>query len=153
MAFHVALSSGLQRARSFNLGEDELRQTVLQPWLSRRPFELGDQRWDPEQSELLVLEGPNLSNPELSFGQGWANAVRASEEVTERVLETARDAQPAGGPTALVIETTSAVQTVAELASAHGARPVDPGSVDELIDGRDPEVAAIVLVIQRQPGQ
>jgi hypothetical protein len=151
MSFHVEVSSGLHRARAFNLSEEELRHGVLEPWLSRRSFELGDRKWDPEESELRVLEGPQLSNPELSFGQGWANAERASENVTRRILGAAQEARETrAGPAALVIETDNAVQTVAELAGAHGARSVDPESLDGRIAGRDPEVAAVIVVVQRQ---
>jgi hypothetical protein len=153
MPFHIEVSSGLQRARSFNLSAEELQHTVLEPWLSGRPVLLGDRRWDQEESELRILEGSELSNPELSFGQGWANAERGSEDVTRRILETARDQRGGGGgPATLVIETDSAVQTVAELASAHRARSVDLESVARRIDGRDPEVAAVIVVIQRQAG-
>ena len=151
MAFHVEVSSGLRHARTFNLSAEEVRQAVLDPWLSRRQINLGDRKWDPEESELRVLEGPELSNPELSFGQGWANAERASEDVTGRVLGAAQEARGAGpGPAALVIETDSAVQTVAQLATAHGARSVELRELSERIDGRDPEVAAVIVVVQRQ---
>lgn len=151
MAFHVEVRSGLRHARSFNLGAEELRLTVLEPWLSGRAVQLGDRKWNREESELRVLEGPELSNPELSFGQGWANAERSSNEVTDRVLGAAQEARGAGsGPAALVIETDSAVRTVAELASKYGARSVDLGAIAEQIDGRDPEVAAVIVVRQRQ---
>src|ERR1700750_564498 len=151
MAFHVEVSSGLRHARTFNLSAEEVRQAVLDPWLSRRQINLGDRKWDPEESELRVLEGPELSNPELSFGQGWANAERASEDVTGRALGAAEEAWGAGpGPAALVIETDSAVQTVAQLATAHGARSVELRELSERIDGRDPEVAAVIVVVQRQ---
>jgi hypothetical protein len=150
MPFHIEVSSGLQHARSFNLSAEELQRTVLEPWLSGRPVLLGDRKWDPEESELRILEGSELSNPELSFGQGWANAERGSEDVTRRIVEAARDQRgSAAGPAALVIETESAVQTVAELASAHQARSVDLEVVAGLIDGRDAEVAAVIVVIQR----
>src|SRR6476646_3958951 len=153
MPFHVEVSSGIQRARAFNLGDEDVREAVLEPWLSQRSFELGDRKWDPEECDLRILQGPKMSNPDLSFGQGWANAERASEDVTRRVLEAARDARGAApGPAALVIETASAVQTVAELASTHGARSVDLQSLGERIDGRDPEVAAVIVVIQQQAG-
>jgi hypothetical protein len=152
MPFHVEVSTALRHARAFNLSSAELRKTVLDPWLSRRPVELGDRKWNPEESELRVLEGPELSNPELSFGQGWANAERAAEEVTARVLGAAEESRGAtAGPAALVIETGSAVKTVAELASNHGARTVPLESLSEQIDGRDPEVAAVIVVLQRQP--
>jgi hypothetical protein len=151
MPFHVEVSAGLNRARVFNLGDEELRRAVLEPWLSRRSFTLGDRKWDPEESDLRVLEGPQLSNPELSFGQGWANAERGAEDVTRRVLGATQEArEAAAGPAALVIETDSAVQTVTELATAHGARSVDLESLGKRIDGRDPEVAAVIVVVQRQ---
>lgn len=150
MAFHLEVSTGLQHARVFNLSGEEVRQQVLEPWISRRTFELGDRKWNPEESELRVLEGPELSNPELSFGQGWANAERASADVTAQALAAARDNRTAAsGPAALVIETDSAVQTVAELATTHQARSVDLASLGEQIAGRDPEVAAVIVVIQR----
>jgi hypothetical protein len=150
MPFHIEVSSGLQHARSFNLSAEELQRTVLEPWLSSRPVLLGDRKWDPEESELRILEGSELSNPELSFGQGWANAERGSEDVTRRIVEAAREQRgKTAGPAALVIETESAVQTVAELASTHQARSVDLESVAGLIDGRDAEVAAVIVVIQR----
>jgi hypothetical protein len=49
-----------------------------------------------------------------------------------------------------VIETDSAVQTVAALAATHGARPVELESLNERIAGHDPEVAAVIVVLQRQ---
>ncbi|HEU4598434.1 MAG TPA: hypothetical protein VFS26_01685, partial [Solirubrobacterales bacterium] len=116
-----------------------MRQGVLDPWLSKRSVVLGGRKWNPEESELRVLEGPELSNPELSFGQGWANAERSAEDVTARVLGAAQESRGAGaGPAALVIETDSAVKTVAELVSDHGARSVELGELSERIDGRDP---------------
>lgn len=151
MPFHVEVSTALRHARAFNLSAEELRQTVLEPWLSRRSVELGDRKWNPEESELRILEGPELGNPDLNFGQGWSNAQRTGAEVTARVLEAAQESRGASaGPAALVIETESAVQTVAELASAHGARPVPMESLRERIDGRDPEVAAVIVVVQPQ---
>jgi hypothetical protein len=151
MPFHVEVSTPLRHARAFNLSSEELRRTVLEPWLSSRPIELGDRKWNPEESELKVLEGPELGNPDLNFGQGWANAQRASADVTARVLGAVQESRGAGaGPAALVIETDSAVKTVADLASTYGARPVELASLSERIDGRDPEVAAVIVVLQRQ---
>jgi hypothetical protein len=151
MPFHVEVSTALRHARAFNLSPEELRQTVLEPWLSRRSVELGDRKWNPEESDLKVLEGPELSNPDLNFGQGWANAERSSADVTAGVLGAAQESRSASaGPAALVIETESAVKTVADLAATYGARPVELESLSERIDGRDPEVAAVIVVLQRQ---
>lgn len=150
MAFHVEVSSGLRHARSFNLNAEELRLTVLEPWLSGQLVVLGDQRWEPRDTDLRILEGPELSNPELSFGQGWANAQRASQEVTRDVLDAAQEARgKKAGPAALVIEADSAVQTVADLASRYQAQSVDLESLAGKVDGRDPKVAAVIVVIQR----
>lgn len=148
MAFHVEVRTGLRHARAFNLSPEQLRGSVLEPWLSGRPVVLGDRKWDRDEAELRVLEGPELSNPELSFGQGWSNAERGAADVTDRVLGAAQESR-AAGPAALLIETDAAVQTVAEIASAHQARSVDLESLSEKIDGRDPEVAAVIVVLQR----
>ena len=151
MPFHVEVRSALRHARAFNLSAEEVRQGLLDPWLSGRTVQLGDRKWNPEESELRVLEGPELSNPELSFGQGWANAERSSQDVTARMLDAAQESRGASaGPAALVIETDSAVKTVADLAATYGARPVELESLTERIDGRDPEVAAVIIVVQRQ---
>jgi hypothetical protein len=150
MPFHIEVSAGLHHARSFNLTAEELRLTVLEPWLAGQPIALGDRRWEPRQAELRILEGPELSNPELSFGQGWSNAERASQEVTGDVLDAAQEARGRkAGPAALVIEADSAVQTVAELASRYQAQSVDLESLAGKTDGRDPKVAAVIVVIQR----
>jgi len=41
------------------------------------------------------------------------------------------------------------VKTVADLAATHGARTVELEELNERIDGRDPEVAAVIVVVQR----
>jgi hypothetical protein len=151
MSFHIEVSSGLRHARSFNLTDEELRRTVLDPWLSGRPVKLGDRKWDRDDSRLRILEGKELSNPELSFGQGWANAERVSEDVTEAVLATASGTRSeAAGPAAIVVEADSPVQALTEMVAGRQTRSVDLAEARERIDGRDPEVAAVILVVQRQ---
>src|SRR5918996_1323257 len=87
MPFHVEISSGLNHARAFNLSVEELRRTVLEPWLTGRSVELGEHEWEPGECSLTILEGRHLDSPDLSFGQGWSNAERAAKDVTRRVLE------------------------------------------------------------------
>ncbi len=90
MPFHVEISSGFrQRARAFNLDEAELRATVLEPWVQGRRVHLGDKDFEPRDSRLVVLEGPELADVDLSMGRGWANAEKASENVTRRLVESA----------------------------------------------------------------
>src|SRR5882757_8376425 len=80
MAFHIEVGTGRRHARSFNLTEEELGRTVLDPWLSGRPILLVDRKWkrDDEDSRLRILEGPELSVQDLAFSQGWANAERSA---------------------------------------------------------------------------
>jgi hypothetical protein len=154
MAFHVEISSGINHARSFNLAEDEVRRAVLAPWIDKRSIELADQRWAPEECELRILEGPELSNPELSFGQAWANAERRGSFVTNRLLdeEVQHRREGTAGPAAIVIETDSAVQAVASLVSGQTLQSgVDIDAIKARIDSGDPTVAAVILVVQRPP--
>jgi hypothetical protein len=90
MAFHVEISSGMRnRARAFNLDEAKLRSAVLVPWLQGQRISLGDKEFEPRDSKLVVLEGPELADVDLSMGRGWSNAEKASENVTRRLVEAA----------------------------------------------------------------
>jgi len=151
MPFHIEVATGRQHARSFNLTAEELGRTVLDPWLSGRPILLGDRRWTRGgESRLRILEGPELSVQDLAFSQGWANAERASSDVTATVLEAAAEGRRAQrGPTAIVINTDSAVRTVADLVSGQETETVSLEAARERIDGRDPTVAAVILVVQK----
>lgn len=62
---------------------------------------LGDKDFEPRDSRLVILEGPELADSDLSMGRGWSNAEKASENVTRRLVEAART--PAGGPTVAVL--------------------------------------------------
>src|SRR5438105_8666086 len=89
MAFHVEIRRSLRHARAFNLDEERLHRAVVDQWRAGRKVELGDQEWDPADSVLTILEGPELSQPDLALGQGWHNAERSATNVTARVLEKA----------------------------------------------------------------
>jgi hypothetical protein len=150
MPFHIEVTTGRQHARSFNLTDEELRRTVLEPWLSGRPVLLGDRKWTRDEADLKILEGPQLTNQDLAFSQGWSNAQRDASDVTATVLGTATEAQRAArGPATIVIHSDSAVQTLADIVSGHDTESVPVEEVRERIDGRDPAVAAVILVVQR----
>jgi hypothetical protein len=146
MAFHVEIGSGLNHARAFNLSGAELSEKVLAPWLAGHPIKLGERDWDPRKSTLRILEGPHLDTPDLSFGQGWANAERSAEDVTRRELDEAPQPQM---PDAFVIESELPEATVAAMLEGQEARPVPLGQAREELDGRDPRVAAVILVTKR----
>jgi hypothetical protein len=151
MPFHIEVATGRQHARSFNLTEEELGRTVLDPWLSGRPILLGDRKWSrDDESSLRILEGPQLSVQDLAFSQGWSNAQRSATDVTATVLAAATEGRRAQrGPAAIVIHSDSAVQTVADLVSGQDTETVSLEAARERIDGRDPRVAAVILVVQR----
>jgi hypothetical protein len=144
--FHVEISGALNHARAFNLNLEELRRTILEPWLTGRPVELGEHEWDPRESSLRILEGPHLDNPDLSFGQGWSNAERSSEDVTRRVIE---HTDPPRLPDAFVVEAAVPEATVAEMLGGRQAQPVPLGDVEKKLNSRDREVAAVILVVKR----
>lgn len=146
MPYHVEISSTLRHARAFNLDEAELRQAIVEPWLAGRSIELGDREWEPARSALKILEGPALEPPELSFGQGWSNAERSAENVTRTVLGAAAER---GEPTAIVVESDSPEETVAQMTEGLAARRVGWRDARDRVDGRDPEVAAVILVRRR----
>jgi hypothetical protein len=88
VAFHVEISSGFrQRARTFNLTESELRSTILDPWVRGRVIVLGDKDWEPRDCKLIILEGPELADTDLSMGRGWSNAERTGENVSRRLVD------------------------------------------------------------------
>lgn len=151
MPFHIEVATGKHHARSFNLTAEELGRTVLDPWLSGRPILLGDRKWTrDDESRLRVLEGPELSVQDLAFSQGWSNAQRSAGDVTAAVLEAAAEGRRAErGPAAIVIHSDSAVQTVADLVSGQETETVSIDQARERIDGRDPSVAAVILVVQK----
>lgn len=146
MAFHVEIGGGLNHARAFNLSAEELAETILSPWLTGHPIELGEQTWEPRESTLRILEGPHLDTPDLSFGQGWSNAERASEDVTRRELAAAPQPRM---PDAFVVEAELPEATVAEMLGGQDALPVPLGQARARLGGRDPQVAAVILVTKR----
>jgi hypothetical protein len=146
MAFHVELTSPKNRARVFNLSREELLSAVIEPWLADRPFELAEYEWVPSESSLKILEGRHLGNPDLAIGQGWSNAERSAENVTKRVLA---EAPPPRLPDAFVVESALPEAAVAEMLADREARPLAWSEAREKIDGRDPEVAAVIFVLKR----
>jgi hypothetical protein len=151
MAFHIEVATGRRHARSFNLTEEELGRTVLDPWLSDRPILLGDRKWTRgDEGRLRILEGPELSIQDLAFSQGWANAERSSIDVTVTVLEAATEGRRASrGPATIVIRSDSPVQTLTDIVSGHDTESVSIEQARDRIDSRDPAVAAVILLVQR----
>jgi hypothetical protein len=143
--FHVEVRSPLHHARVFNLGGAELQQ-ILGLWISGQTFELGEQEWEPGECELTILEGRTLDGPDLSFGQGWSNALRSAEDVTRQILESAEASLPL--PTVYAVEADSLDTAVAAMAAGSSPAPIGWPDARARIDGRDPSVAAVILVLR-----
>jgi hypothetical protein len=148
--FHVEIAGGINHARAFNLSLEELRRAILEPWLTGRLVDLGEREWDPRESSLRILEGPHLDPPDLSFGQGWSNAERSSKDVTRRVLERTEAPRL---PDAFVVEAEVPEAAVAEMLSGRQARPVALNEAEKRLDGRDPEIAAVILVTKARSSE
>ncbi|HEX4669034.1 MAG TPA: hypothetical protein VH275_03550 [Solirubrobacterales bacterium] len=147
MSFHVEVSSGHQHARVFNVDEAGLRTTVLEPWVAGLPFDFGEREWDPRESRLTVLEGPEMEGPDLAFGQGWSNAQRAAEDVTRPMLEAAEASAPVQA--AAVIAASSLEAALKAMRGGRLPQPIHWSAAVERINGRDPEVTAVILVVKR----
>ncbi len=88
--YHVELRHFPRNVCRFNISAAELHDAVLEPWAADRPFEFGEQRWDPRQARLTVLEGPPLAPAELTMGRGWRAAQRQGRDVTAELLAATR---------------------------------------------------------------
>jgi hypothetical protein len=146
VAFHVEISAGYHHARVFNLNQADVISKVVEPWLENRVIEMGDREWEPRDSGLKILEGPHMETIDLSFGQGWSNAERASENVTRGLLAAA---PPPSMPDAFVVETDSPESVTADVVAGHDGRAIQWNEASARVNGRDPEIAAVILVVRR----
>jgi hypothetical protein len=152
VAFHVEISMGFrQRARAFNLDEGRLRSEILEPWVSGRLIRLGDKDWQPRDSKLIVLEGPELADADLSMGRGWANAEKASQNVTRQLVESAAGRGAAAPQVAVLAEDGALRSTVEEILVRLGLKTVSWAELRARILGRSPAAggpgyAAVVAV-------
>jgi hypothetical protein len=161
--FHVEIRRSLRRAWAFNLTEERLRATILEPWRRGQPVELGDRDWDPKDSKVRILEGPELSPPELAHGQGWPNAERSSSDVTrEAFSRSAREAtslavlaqteagrRAVAGPLAKlgarVVDWLAVRARILASATVVGSRPLDGGIIAVVLVVEGPEPASAWL--------
>lgn len=99
--YHVELRQFPHNFCRFNLTEQELRETILEPWVQGRWVELGERKWSPQQADLKVLEAPRMPVDQLSMGRGWRSVERNGQEVTETMLASVRAASSEGADSPL----------------------------------------------------
>ena len=143
MPYHVEVRRPRRHARLFNLGEDELRRSVLDPWARGGPLSIGGQRWERRESTLRILEGPELSATDLAFGQGWNAAERTAQDRTVELLTG-----PGAGSVAVLAADAAGEHALAALLEELG---VTIGAWSALREGllawlADPTVAVVMDV-------
>lgn len=89
--YHVELRHFPRSVNRFNLSGTEVGAIVL-PWVQEKHFEFGEQKWNPHEAKLTILQGPQLPVQRLAMGRGWRAALRESQDVTERVIAEATEA-------------------------------------------------------------
>jgi hypothetical protein len=138
--YHLELRQFPHNTCRFNLTEQELRM-VLEPWVREKFVEVGERKWSPHQAKLTILEGPRLEVAQLSMGRGWRNAQRQSEDVTERLLAQASQANRA--------------TATAENAAAAGSPAPGGGITEQLLPVLGDDPAALLqawrLAAERRP--
>jgi hypothetical protein len=150
--FHVEIKSGLQHARAFNLEEGNVRRAIVEPWLDGREIELGGREWEPKECTLRILEGPELSGPDLALGRGWDNAQRHSENVTRRLVT--REASPAGPAVAVLAESAEAEGQLQQMLATLELERADWAELRARIlspaaaQGGGPKLYAAVLIVE-----
>jgi hypothetical protein len=135
--YHIELRQFPHNTCRFNLTDQELR-AVLEPWVREKFVEVGERKWSPHQAKLTILEGPRLEVQQLSMGRGWGAAQRQSEDVTERLLAQAKQADEA---TAGVGDATPAGGFAEQFLSLLGADPAALLQAWRLIAERRPELS------------
>ncbi len=89
--FHVEMRMGMQVVREFNLSDERLWVLFLAPLMADQEFSIEGHDFTPRHTRLTVYEGPELRLDQLNFGRGWQNVERTARDVTDRVLERARE--------------------------------------------------------------
>lgn len=87
--YHLELRKFPHTVCRFNQTEEQVRAIVV-PWANEQWIEEGERRWNANEATLTVLEGPELSMPQLAMGRGWRNAQRRGVDVTERLLRESK---------------------------------------------------------------
>jgi hypothetical protein len=118
--YHVEIRQFPHNACRFNLTERELLPIAV-PWAREEWVELGERKWNVNQATLTIVEGPQLSFPQLAMGRGWRNAQRQGQVVTDRVLETLKQAPGAAAQARAASATTGAGEERPANASAERA--------------------------------
>jgi hypothetical protein len=131
--YHVELRQFPHNMCRFNLTDGELR-TIVDPWAREKAVEFGERKWSSQTARITILEGPQMPLEQLTMGRGWRAAQRQSQDVTDALLASARQAIAAAqaAPAAAAAGSQTAAQSWRSTqagqpaASTPGAALVDP---------------------------
>ena len=131
--YHVELRQFPHNMCRFNLTDGELR-TIVDPWAREKAVEFGERKWSSQTARITILEGPEMPLEQLTMGRGWRAAQRQSQDVTDAVLGSARQAlasaqaAPAAAPAGsqAAAQDWGSTQAGPPMASAPGAALADP---------------------------
>jgi hypothetical protein len=133
----------------FNQSEQQLR-AIVGPWTSGEWVEVGERTWNIHETKLTILEGPELSLPDLAMNRGWRNARRRSDDVTERVLGATNVRGVHGGVTGPAVEDLArhgvahAAVPTADVPTAGGLGAESGGALELLADSLALEILALL---------
>lgn len=130
--YHLELRKFPHTACRFNQSEEQLRAVVV-PWARQEWVEEGERSWNINEAGLTVIEGPQLSMPDLAMGRGWRNAQKRGQDVTERVLAAARELGAQGS--APQVAAPRPPEDRSESASANATLPAPGGGAREGVGG------------------
>lgn len=105
--YHLELRQFPHVVRRFNQSHEQVTALAV-PWVKEEWVQVDDRKWNMNQAELTILEGPQLSMPDLAMNRGWGAAQRKSKDITELVLSAFRP-EPGSPP-----QRTAAQRGVAE---------------------------------------
>jgi hypothetical protein len=146
--YHFELRKFPHTVSRFNQTEQQMLALAV-PWTREEWVEVGERKWNVNETTLTVLEGPELSLQDMSMNRGWRNARRRSTDVTERVIAAARAAGAAVGrrsPTGPVVGREAIVAAASGAAPAVGA-PADAASpAGEVASGASSDDAELGLL-------
>jgi len=97
--FHVRVERGLLRqGEEFNLHESELVERFVGPWRAGQPVTAHGKSFAPSDAKLKIYVGPRLTTSQLAMWQGWLNAIKFGEDVTDEMLAGRSRAQVQRAP-------------------------------------------------------
>jgi hypothetical protein len=136
--YHLELRHYPHNMCRFNLSDEELSAIVL-PWAREEWIEFGERKWNPQEAKIKIIEGPELPLNQLTMGRGWRQAEHQGDDVTERLLASARDYVKS---VAEAQEAAAIQAAAAELVADAGAEATDTPGASSPESAPKPQAAA-----------